>query len=115
EGMVELLRETAEELNSKFQAPTSNEIEQPTSSFAKAAEDRSNAQRRREEICEVVPPKDELRRRWKEWEQRFIRYLTWKREMKVALAEDPIVDLHFKWQRFVAILNLYGDGFTCVI
>jgi DNA excision repair protein ERCC-2 len=66
-------------------------------------------------IAEVEPPTVELRRLWKEWEPVFIRYLFWKREMKVALAEDAILDLHFAWQRLIAILNLFGPGFTCVI
>ncbi len=52
---------------------------------------------------------------WKEWEPEFIRYLSWKRETKLAPAEDPIVDLHFAWQRFIAILNLFGPGFACVV
>ncbi len=85
ESMLELLGDTAEVLSGK------------------------------ETITEVAPPKIELRRLWKEWESKFISYLTWKREMKVALVEDPIVNLHFEWHRFVAILNLYGEGFTCVV
>ena len=66
-------------------------------------------------IWEVKPPKVELRRLWKEWEGRFVRYLTWKREMKVAQTDDAVVDLHFEWQRMIAVLNLYGPGFTCVV
>jgi DNA excision repair protein ERCC-2 len=56
-----------------------------------------------------------LRELWKQWEPEFIRYLSWKREIKLALAEDPVVDLHFAWQRFMAILNLFGPGFACVV
>ena len=33
-------------------------------------------------IAEVEPPADALRTLWKEWEPKFIRYLSWKREMK---------------------------------
>ncbi|HZM06298.1 MAG TPA: ATP-dependent DNA helicase, partial [Candidatus Saccharimonadales bacterium] len=66
-------------------------------------------------IAEVDQPKDGLRTLWKEWEPKFVRYLSWKREVKLALPDDPIVDLHFAWQRFVAILNLFGMGFTCVV
>jgi DNA excision repair protein ERCC-2 len=51
---------------------------------------------------------------WKAWEPEFVRYLSWKRETKLALAEDSIVNLHFDWQRFMAILNLFGPGFACV-
>jgi DNA excision repair protein ERCC-2 len=66
-------------------------------------------------IGEVDPPSDSLRALWKEWEADFIRYLAWKRESKVALPEDPIVNLHFDWQRFIAVLSLFGPGFTCVV
>ncbi len=66
-------------------------------------------------ICEAQPPQDELRQLWKQWEPLFVRYLSWKREIKLALAEDPLVDLHFAWQRFMAILNLFGPGFACVV
>jgi DNA excision repair protein ERCC-2 len=66
-------------------------------------------------IAETDPPKETLRVIWKEWEPKFIRYLAWKREIKLAMPEDPIVDLHFTVQRFLAILNLVGPGFTCVI
>jgi len=65
-------------------------------------------------IGEVEPPAAELRELWKRWEPEFVRYLSWKRELKLALAEDLIVDLHFTWQRFMAILNLFGPGFACV-
>jgi len=66
-------------------------------------------------IGQAPPPADELRELWKRWEPQFIRYLSWKRETKLALAEDPVVDLHFAWQRFMAILNLFGPGFACVV
>ncbi len=66
-------------------------------------------------IGEVEPPAGELRELWKQWEPEFVRYLGWKREVKLALAEDPVVDLHFDWQRFMAILNLFGPGFACVV
>jgi DNA excision repair protein ERCC-2 len=68
-----------------------------------------------ETIGEVQPPAPSLRELWKEWEPEFVRYLSWKREVKLALPEDPIVDLHFAWQRFIAILNLFGPGFACVV
>ncbi|MGO8766897.1 MAG: ATP-dependent DNA helicase, partial [Limisphaerales bacterium] len=67
-----------------------------------------------EAIAEVEPPTAALRELWKQWEQAFIGYLSWKLETKLALADDPIVDLHFAWQRYMAILNLFGPGFACV-
>jgi DNA excision repair protein ERCC-2 len=66
-------------------------------------------------IAEIDPPTTALRRLWNEWEAKFIRYLSWKRELKLAPPEDPILDLHFAWQRFIAVLNLFGPGFTCVV
>lgn len=66
-------------------------------------------------IAETEPPADDLREIWKEWELLFVRYLGWKKELKMAVDEDPIVDLHFLMQRFIAVLNLYGEGFTCVV
>jgi DNA excision repair protein ERCC-2 len=66
-------------------------------------------------IGEAPPPVAELRELWKQWEPEFVRYLSWKREIKLALVEDPLVDLHFEWQRFMAILNLFGPGFACVV
>jgi DNA excision repair protein ERCC-2 len=68
-----------------------------------------------EAIAEIEPPAESLRALWKEWEPNFVRYLSWKREQKVAVPEDPILDLHFAWQRFIAMLNLFGPGFGCVI
>jgi DNA excision repair protein ERCC-2 len=65
-------------------------------------------------VAEIEPPAGALRELWKRWEPVFIRYLTWKRETKLALVDDPIVDVHFEWQRFMAILNLFGPGFACV-
>ena len=66
-------------------------------------------------IGEASPPTHGMRELWKQWEPAFVRYLSWKRETKLALAEDPVVDLHFAWQRFMAILNLFGPGFACVV
>jgi DNA excision repair protein ERCC-2 len=66
-------------------------------------------------ITEIDPPAAPLRALWQEWEPIFIRYLTWKREVKLGLPDDPIVDIHFLWQRFIHVLDLFGPGFTCVI
>ncbi len=67
------------------------------------------------QIAEIAPPTQALRALWKDWEAKFVRYLSWKREVKFSPPEDPIVDLHFAWQRLIAGLNLFGPGFTCVI
>lgn len=66
-------------------------------------------------ICETPPPLELLRRLWAEWEEVFVRYLGWKHELKIAAPEDPVVDFHYALQRVIAVLNLYGPGFTCVI
>ncbi len=66
-------------------------------------------------ISEIDPPIEPLRALWQVWEPAFVRYLAWKREARLALPDDPIVDIHFVWQRFVAVLNLFGPGFTCVV
>jgi DNA excision repair protein ERCC-2 len=66
-------------------------------------------------ICEVEPPLEALRSLWSEWEELFVRYLGWKREMNIAAPEDPVVDFHYAFQRIIAVLNLYGPGFTCVV
>jgi len=65
-------------------------------------------------IAEMDPPAGPLRALWQEWEPDFLRYLAWKREARAARPDDPIVDIHFAWQRFMAVLNLFGPGFTCV-
>jgi DNA excision repair protein ERCC-2 len=66
-------------------------------------------------IAQIEPPSDPLRALWKEWEPRFIGYLAWKRQVQLAAPQDPIVDLHFAWQRWIAMLHFFGPGFTCVI
>jgi DNA excision repair protein ERCC-2 len=66
-------------------------------------------------IAELPPPKDTLKSIWKDWEGRFVGYLGWKREQKLAMPEDPLVDAHFSLQRFITVLNLFGAGFSCVV
>jgi len=66
-------------------------------------------------IAEIEPPAGALRALWQEWEAGFLRYLAWKREARLARPDDPIVDIHFTFQRFMAVLNLFGPGFTCVV
>jgi DNA excision repair protein ERCC-2 len=67
-----------------------------------------------EAIAEIVPPADEIHSWRMEWEPRLLRYLDWKRDTRLALPDDPILDLHFAVTRFAGVLNLFGTGFTCV-
>lgn len=68
-----------------------------------------------EAIAEITPPADEIRAIQDEWEPRLVAYLGWKREQKIALPDDPVLDAHFALQRFAAVLNLFGPDFTCVV
>ena len=68
-----------------------------------------------EAIAEIPPPADAIQALRAEWEPRLMRYLAWKRDTKLALVDDPILDFHFSLQRFAAVLNLYGPDFTCVV
>jgi DNA excision repair protein ERCC-2 len=66
-------------------------------------------------IAETEPPKEEIWRLREEWEPRLLRYLAWKREQKLALPDDPVLDVHFTLQRFAAVLTFYGRNFRCVV
>jgi DNA excision repair protein ERCC-2 len=66
-------------------------------------------------IAEIEPPSDRIHEWRAEWEPRLLRYLDWKRESKLALPDDPVLDLHFALMRFAAVLNLYGPDFSCVV
>ena len=66
-------------------------------------------------IAQTQPPKEALKEIWKDWEGRFVRYLGWKREQKLAMPDDPLVEAHFALQRFITVLNLFGPGFSCVV
>jgi DNA excision repair protein ERCC-2 len=68
-----------------------------------------------EAIAEIVPPADEIHVWRSDWEPKLLRYLDWKRDTKLALPDDPVLDLHFAVMRFAAVLNLYGPDFTCVV
>ena len=43
-----------------------------------------------------------------------MRYLAWKRETRLALVDDPVMDFHFTLQRFSAVLSMLGPDFTCI-
>lgn len=66
-------------------------------------------------IAEADPPVDEIRTIQAAWEPKLARYLTWKRDARLAVVDDPVLDAHFALQRFGAVLNLYGPGFNCVV
>jgi DNA excision repair protein ERCC-2 len=66
-------------------------------------------------IAECVPPADAIRALRASWEPKLLRYLAWKRDTKLAMPDDPILDAHFALQRFGAVLNLWGPEFTCVV
>jgi DNA excision repair protein ERCC-2 len=68
-----------------------------------------------EAISETSPPAEEIQRLRAEWEPKLARYLAWKRETRLALVDDPVLDAHFALHRFAAVLNLYGPDFTCVV
>ncbi|HYN21332.1 MAG TPA: DEAD/DEAH box helicase, partial [Thermoanaerobaculia bacterium] len=68
-----------------------------------------------EAIAEIEPPAEGIRAIREEWEPRLMAYLAWKREQKIALPDDPVLDVHFALQRFCAVLNLFGPDFTCVV
>jgi DNA excision repair protein ERCC-2 len=68
-----------------------------------------------EAIAEILPPAEEVHGWRIEWEPRLLRYLDWKRDTKLALPDDPVLDVHFAVTRFAAVLNLFGSGFTCVV
>jgi DNA excision repair protein ERCC-2 len=66
-------------------------------------------------IAECAPPADEIRSLRADWEPKLLRYLAWKRDTRLALVDDPVLEAHFALQRFAAVLNLYGPEFTCVV
>jgi DNA excision repair protein ERCC-2 len=68
-----------------------------------------------EAIAETSPPAERIQELRAEWEPKLARYLVWKRETRLALVDDPVLDAHFAMQRFAAVLNLYGPDFTCVV
>jgi DNA excision repair protein ERCC-2 len=66
-------------------------------------------------IAEVKPPADELFALRAEWEPRLLAYLAWKRDSRLAMPDDPVLDAHYALQRFCAVLSILGPDFTCVV
>ncbi|HEY7862127.1 MAG TPA: ATP-dependent DNA helicase, partial [Thermoanaerobaculia bacterium] len=68
-----------------------------------------------EAIAEIPPPLDDLPLLREIWEPRLLAYLAWKRDSRLAMEDDPVLDVHFALQRFAAVLALWGSDFTCVV
>ena len=68
-----------------------------------------------EAIAEIAPPTDAVFELRAAWEEKLMRYLAWKRETRLALVDDPVLDFHFALQRFAAVLANFGPDFTCVV
>ncbi|HEY1435589.1 MAG TPA: DEAD/DEAH box helicase, partial [Thermoanaerobaculia bacterium] len=67
-----------------------------------------------EAIAEIEPPTERVLDLRLDWEAKLMRYLAWKRETRLALVDDPVMDFHFALQRFSAVLSMFGPDFTCV-
>ena len=67
-----------------------------------------------EAIAEVAAPSEPVLNVRIDWEAKLMRYLAWKRETRLALVDDPVMDFHFRLQRFAAVLSILGPDFTCV-
>ncbi len=68
-----------------------------------------------EAIAEIEPPREAILELREDWEAKLMRYLAWKRETRLALVDDPVLDFHFTLQRFAAVLSIIGPDFTCVV
>src|SRR5262249_2295210 len=68
-----------------------------------------------EAIAEAEAPVEPVGALRAAWEPKFMRYLAWKRDTRLALVDDPVLDYHYTLQRFAAVLGLLGPDFTCVV
>jgi DNA excision repair protein ERCC-2 len=68
-----------------------------------------------EAIAEIEPPTEAILELRVDWEAKLMRYLAWKRDTRLALPDDPVLDFHFAFQRFAAVLSRFGPDFTCVV
>ena len=64
---------------------------------------------------QMDPPSEAVKALWKQWEPLFLRYLAWKRDLKIVRSSDSVVEWHFEFQRFLTVLNLYGPDFACFV
>ena len=85
-------------------------VEQLLGIVREAAEDLPEG----EAIAEVAPPSEAIFDLRLDWEPKLMRYLAWKRDTKLALVDDPVLEFHFTLQRFAAVLAMFGGDFTCV-
>ncbi|HEX4439339.1 MAG TPA: ATP-dependent DNA helicase [Thermoanaerobaculia bacterium] len=67
-----------------------------------------------EAIAEIEPPREAILDLRAAWEPTLMRYLDWKRETRLALVDDPVLEFHFLLQRFCAVLSIFDDDFTAV-
>ena len=86
-------------------------IEELMEILAEAAEELPEG----EAIAEIEPPTERILDLRVDWEAKLMRYLAWKRETRLALVDDPVMDFHFTLQRFTAVLSMLGPDFTCVV
>ncbi len=86
-------------------------IEELLEILATAAEDLPEG----DAIAEIVPPTERILDLRLDWEAKLMRYLAWKRETRLALVDDPVMDFHFTLQRFTAVLSMLGPDFTSVV
>ena len=68
-----------------------------------------------EAIAEIQPPREAILELRAAWEPTLMRYLDWKRETRLALVDDPVLEFHFLLQRFCAVLSMFGQDFTAVV
>jgi DNA excision repair protein ERCC-2 len=68
-----------------------------------------------EAIAEIEPPREAILDLRAAWEPTLMRYMDWKRDTRLALVDDPVLDFHFLLQRFCAVLTLFDDDFTAVV
>ena len=66
-------------------------------------------------ISEIEPPREAILELRAAWESILMRYLAWKRETRLALVDDPVLDFHFTLQRFAAVLSIFGPDFTAIV
>ena len=92
-------------------ADLSASVEELLQLLARAAADLPDG----EAITETEPKDADFFALREAWEPRLLRYLAWKRDSRLALPDDPVLDAHWALQRFAAVLNLKGPDFTCIV